>query len=85
MGDGRQRARPGSGHGRRGLRAEVSDRLAEQPAADTTRARWTQKSVTSAELAREYGFADVDGSQPDVWRYNEAAGDRRDPRPQESR
>ena len=23
----------------------------------------------SGQLAREYGFTDVDGSQPDVWRY----------------
>jgi NAD(P)-dependent dehydrogenase (short-subunit alcohol dehydrogenase family) len=36
-------------------------------AADADRARWTQRSVTSAELARAYGFTDVDGSQPDVW------------------
>jgi len=36
-------------------------------AADPGRARWNQRSVTSAELAREYGFTDVDGSQPDSW------------------
>jgi NAD(P)-dependent dehydrogenase (short-subunit alcohol dehydrogenase family) len=38
-------------------------------AADPDRARWNTKSVTSGELAQVYGFTDVDGSQPDVWRY----------------
>jgi hypothetical protein len=28
--------------------------------------------VTSGELAAEYGFTDVDGSRPDVWRYERA-------------
>ena len=42
-------------------------------AADPARARWNQRSVTSAQLAAEYGFTDVDGSRPDVWRYMEAA------------
>jgi NAD(P)-dependent dehydrogenase (short-subunit alcohol dehydrogenase family) len=36
-------------------------------AADEARARWNQCSVTSAELAREYGFTDIDGRQPDGW------------------
>ena len=36
-------------------------------AADKDHARWNQRSVTSAELAREYGFTDVDGRQPDGW------------------
>jgi NAD(P)-dependent dehydrogenase (short-subunit alcohol dehydrogenase family) len=36
-------------------------------AADPGRARWNQRSVTSADLAREYGFTDVDGSRPDSW------------------
>jgi NAD(P)-dependent dehydrogenase (short-subunit alcohol dehydrogenase family) len=36
-------------------------------AADNDRARWNQQSASSAELARHYGFADVDGSQPDSW------------------
>lgn len=40
-------------------------------ATDATRARWNQKSVTSGQLAREYGFTDLDGSRPDVWRYME--------------
>jgi hypothetical protein len=38
-------------------------------AADPDRARWNQASVTSGELARVYGFTDLDGSRPDVWRY----------------
>jgi len=37
-------------------------------AGDPDRARWNQQSVTSGQMAAEYGFADVDGSQPDVWR-----------------
>ena len=36
-------------------------------AADPDRSRWNQKSVTSAELARAYGFTDLDGTQPDAW------------------
>jgi len=38
-------------------------------AADAERARWNQRSVTSGDLATDYGFTDVDGSQPQVWRY----------------
>jgi NAD(P)-dependent dehydrogenase (short-subunit alcohol dehydrogenase family) len=47
-------------------------------AADPTRRRWNQQSVTSGQLAAEYGFTDLDGSRPDVWRYIEAVerGDR---------
>ena len=40
-------------------------------AADPGRARWNQQSVDSGRLAREYGFTDVDGSQPDSWRFIE--------------
>jgi NAD(P)-dependent dehydrogenase (short-subunit alcohol dehydrogenase family) len=36
-------------------------------AADGDRSRWHQRSVTAAELAREYGFTDIDGRQPDAW------------------
>jgi hypothetical protein len=36
-------------------------------ALDPDRARWNQQSVTSAQLAREYGFTDVDGTRPDAW------------------
>jgi NAD(P)-dependent dehydrogenase (short-subunit alcohol dehydrogenase family) len=45
-------------------------------ASDTDRARWNQRSVTSGQLAAEYGFTDLDGSRPDVWRYIEEARDR---------
>ena len=38
-------------------------------ATDPNRQRWNQKSVTSGQLAAEYGFTDLDGSRPDVWRY----------------
>jgi NAD(P)-dependent dehydrogenase (short-subunit alcohol dehydrogenase family) len=41
-------------------------------ATDPRRERWNQRSVTSAQLAAEYGFTDIDGSRPDVWRYNQA-------------
>lgn len=36
-------------------------------AADPDRARWNQRSVSSAELSRVYGFTDVDGRRPDAW------------------
>jgi NAD(P)-dependent dehydrogenase (short-subunit alcohol dehydrogenase family) len=36
-------------------------------AADPGRARWNQRSASSAELAHEYGFTDVDGRLPDAW------------------
>jgi NAD(P)-dependent dehydrogenase (short-subunit alcohol dehydrogenase family) len=36
-------------------------------AADPERARWNQQSVSAAQLARVYGFSDVDGSRPDPW------------------
>jgi NAD(P)-dependent dehydrogenase (short-subunit alcohol dehydrogenase family) len=51
-------------------------------AQDAKRARWNQKSLTSAQLAAEYGFTDIDGSRPDVWRYMqdvENGDDRADP------
>ncbi|MEV0200373.1 SDR family oxidoreductase [Nonomuraea sp. NPDC050691] len=38
-------------------------------AADPEVARWSGRSVSSGELAQEYGFTDVDGSRPDCWRY----------------
>jgi NAD(P)-dependent dehydrogenase (short-subunit alcohol dehydrogenase family) len=40
-------------------------------ASDPDRARWNQQSVNSGQLALEYGFTDVDGSQPDMWRFIE--------------
>jgi NAD(P)-dependent dehydrogenase (short-subunit alcohol dehydrogenase family) len=38
-------------------------------ATDPDKARWNQRSVDSGTLAKEYGFTDVDGSRPDVWRF----------------
>ena len=38
-------------------------------AADGRRARWNGQSLSSGQLAIEYGFTDVDGSRPDCWRY----------------
>jgi NAD(P)-dependent dehydrogenase (short-subunit alcohol dehydrogenase family) len=38
-------------------------------AADPNHSRWNGQSLSSGELARIYGFTDVDGSRPDAWRY----------------
>jgi NAD(P)-dependent dehydrogenase (short-subunit alcohol dehydrogenase family) len=38
-------------------------------AADPDRARFNGQSLSSGELAKVYGFTDLDGSQPDAWRY----------------
>ncbi len=38
-------------------------------AADPEVARWSGLGVSSGELAKVYGFRDLDGSQPDCWRY----------------
>jgi NAD(P)-dependent dehydrogenase (short-subunit alcohol dehydrogenase family) len=38
-------------------------------AADPERARWSGQSLSSGQLAKIYGFTDLDGSQPDAWRY----------------
>ncbi len=32
-------------------------------------ARWNGQSLSSGQLARVYGFTDLDGSRPDAWRY----------------
>jgi hypothetical protein len=32
--------------------------------------------VTSGRLAREYGFTDLDGSRPDIWRFIEEVRER---------
>lgn len=45
-------------------------------ASDPDRARWNQQSVDSGRLAREYGFIDLDGSQPDSWRFIEEVRER---------
>jgi NAD(P)-dependent dehydrogenase (short-subunit alcohol dehydrogenase family) len=38
-------------------------------AQDPDVARWNGSSLSSGELARVYGFTDLDGSRPDCWRY----------------
>ncbi|MFJ9736448.1 SDR family oxidoreductase [Streptomyces sp. NPDC101171] len=38
-------------------------------AADPGVSRFNGRSLSSGGLAREYGFTDLDGSRPDVWRY----------------
>jgi NAD(P)-dependent dehydrogenase (short-subunit alcohol dehydrogenase family) len=68
---------PTSSHA--GPRAPPDFALSESPryvghaivavASDPLRHRWNQLSVSSGELARHYGFTDIDGSQPDIWRY----------------
>jgi len=44
-------------------------------AGDPEVARWNGHSVSSGQLARVYGFRDLDGSQPDCWRYIEEVQD----------
>jgi NAD(P)-dependent dehydrogenase (short-subunit alcohol dehydrogenase family) len=61
------------------VRAPADFALSESPryvgravvalAADPHRSRWNKTSVSSGELARHYGFTDLDGSRPDIWRY----------------
>jgi NAD(P)-dependent dehydrogenase (short-subunit alcohol dehydrogenase family) len=38
-------------------------------AQDPKVARWNGQSLSSGQLAKVYGFTDLDGSQPDAWRY----------------
>jgi NAD(P)-dependent dehydrogenase (short-subunit alcohol dehydrogenase family) len=38
-------------------------------ASDPDVARWNGQSLSSGQLARVYGFTDLDGSRPDAWRY----------------
>ena len=38
-------------------------------AADPNVKRWSGASLSSGQLAKVYGFTDLDGSQPDAWRY----------------
>jgi NAD(P)-dependent dehydrogenase (short-subunit alcohol dehydrogenase family) len=38
-------------------------------AADSDKARWSGQTLSSGQLAKVYGFTDLDGSQPDAWRY----------------
>jgi NAD(P)-dependent dehydrogenase (short-subunit alcohol dehydrogenase family) len=54
-------------------------------ATDPERQRWNQQSVTSGQLASEYGFTDLDGSRPDVWRYSQDVEDGKDVNPSDYR
>jgi NAD(P)-dependent dehydrogenase (short-subunit alcohol dehydrogenase family) len=66
---------------RDGVRTDPHFAISESPvyvaravvalAADADVARFNGRSLSSGELAREYGFTDTDGSQPDAWRYFE--------------
>src|SRR5882724_7842359 len=38
-------------------------------AQDPDVSRWNGKSLSSGQLAKIYGFTDLDGTQPDAWRY----------------
>jgi NAD(P)-dependent dehydrogenase (short-subunit alcohol dehydrogenase family) len=38
-------------------------------ASDPDLLRWNGQSLSSGQLAKVYGFTDLDGSQPDAWRY----------------
>jgi NAD(P)-dependent dehydrogenase (short-subunit alcohol dehydrogenase family) len=38
-------------------------------ARDPDVSRWNGKSLSSGQLAKIYGFTDLDGSRPDAWRY----------------
>lgn len=42
-------------------------------AIDPERQRWNQQSLSSGELARVYGFTDLDGTSPDIWQHMEDA------------
>jgi NAD(P)-dependent dehydrogenase (short-subunit alcohol dehydrogenase family) len=54
-------------------------RAAVALACDPDVARWNGQSLSSGQLARVYGFTDVDGSQPDAWRYMLDGQDTRNP------
>jgi NAD(P)-dependent dehydrogenase (short-subunit alcohol dehydrogenase family) len=38
-------------------------------AGDPDKSRWNGQSLSSGQLAQVYGFTDLDGTQPDCWRY----------------
>ena len=56
-------------------------------AADPQVRRWSGKALSSGQLAREYGFTDLDGSRPDASRFFADAyfGDRQDARAEDYR
>jgi NAD(P)-dependent dehydrogenase (short-subunit alcohol dehydrogenase family) len=48
-------------------------------AQDPNVSRWNGRSLSSGQLAQIYGFTDLDGSQPDAWRYLVEVQDRGKP------
>ena len=48
-------------------------------AQDPEVSRWNGQSLSSGQLAQVYGFTDLDGSQPDAWRYLVEVQDRGKP------
>jgi NAD(P)-dependent dehydrogenase (short-subunit alcohol dehydrogenase family) len=48
-------------------------------AQDPQVSRWSGQSLSSGQLAKVYGFTDLDGSQPDAWRYLVEVQDRGKP------
>ena len=48
-------------------------------AQDPNVSRWNGQSLSSGQLAKIYGFTDLDGSQPDAWRYLVEVQDRGKP------
>jgi NAD(P)-dependent dehydrogenase (short-subunit alcohol dehydrogenase family) len=48
-------------------------------AQDPQVSRWNGMSLSSGQLAKVYGFTDLDGSQPDAWRYLVEVQDRGKP------
>lgn len=74
---------------RDGAKVEPSFVVAESPvyvgraavslAADPEVARFNGQSLNSGQLAKEYGFTDIDGSQPDGWPYVAAVMDGEQP------
>jgi NAD(P)-dependent dehydrogenase (short-subunit alcohol dehydrogenase family) len=50
-------------------------------AGDPDVSRWNGQSLSSGELAQDYGFTDADGTQPDCWRYMVEVVEREDATP----
>ena len=51
-------------------------RAAAALAQDPNVSRWNGMSLSSGQLAKVYGYTDLDGSQPDAWRYLVEVQDR---------
>ena len=49
--------------------ANLVGRAVAALAQDPGVSRWNGQSLSSGQLAKIYGFTDLDGSQPDAWRY----------------